>query len=103
MTRSNIEYKDISERYILEEEDYKDCFQRQYFHIYTTRLEQLKSRVLAAAEHEIGKDPWHRRYKSGNFRKGQIQISTVGGRTQGRGNLRDRNYREANQSEAQHS
>ena len=64
MTRSNIEYKDISERYILEEEDYKDCFQRQYFHIYTARLEQLKPRVLAAAEHEIGKDPWHRRYKS---------------------------------------
>lgn len=53
---SNIlNYKNVSDRYILTEKDKKGAFTRQYFEVYEARLKELKPRILENAEREIGK------------------------------------------------
>lgn len=44
------EYKNTSDKYILNSDDLCDAFQRQYFNSYTARLEVLKPRILEAAK-----------------------------------------------------
>ncbi|KAF1757697.1 hypothetical protein GCK72_014153 [Caenorhabditis remanei] len=53
---SNIlDYKNVSDRYVLTEEDKKGAFARQYFEVYEARVNALKPRIIEIAERDIGK------------------------------------------------
>ncbi|UMM28708.1 hypothetical protein L5515_011428 [Caenorhabditis briggsae] len=52
---NTLNYKNVSDRYVLTEEDKKGAFARQYFEIYEARVKELKPRILDNAERVIGK------------------------------------------------
>ncbi|CAI2351724.1 unnamed protein product [Caenorhabditis sp. 36 PRJEB53466] len=56
MEWSNVlEYKNVSEKYVLSEQDKKGAFARQYFEVYEARVKELKPRILKNAERILGK------------------------------------------------
>ncbi|VDP15219.1 unnamed protein product [Heligmosomoides polygyrus] len=56
MVQREIDYVNRSKKFLLNAEDKKDAFERQYCHIYVTRLDAMKMRILEAAKKELGRD-----------------------------------------------
>ncbi|EPB68975.1 hypothetical protein ANCCEY_11932 [Ancylostoma ceylanicum] len=52
--RVDLSYINRSNKYLLTPQDKKDAFERQYNHVYATRLEILKPRIIEAGKNELG-------------------------------------------------
>ncbi|CAJ0602454.1 unnamed protein product [Cylicocyclus nassatus] len=53
LERKDLSYTNRSEKYRLTAEDKHDAFERQYYHVYATRLELLKPRIVAACKNAL--------------------------------------------------
>ncbi|VDK59292.1 unnamed protein product [Anisakis simplex] len=55
LTRESVDYKNLSERFIITENDQQDnCFHRQYYKSYRARIRLMRPRIIAAAKQQLG-------------------------------------------------
>ncbi|WKY05977.1 hypothetical protein Q1695_006295 [Nippostrongylus brasiliensis] len=54
--RAVLDYENRSKKFLLTADDRRDAFERQYCHVYTTRLDAFKSRIIEAGKKELGGD-----------------------------------------------
>lgn len=53
--RSGGSYQNCSDRYLLKDSDVTgSCFHRQYYHVYSARINALKPRIVEAAKKKYG-------------------------------------------------
>ncbi|KAK6747529.1 hypothetical protein RB195_000620 [Necator americanus] len=54
--RIDLNYMNRCKKYLLTPQDKQDAFERQYYHVYATRLEALKPRIMEGGKNMLGSD-----------------------------------------------
>ncbi|CAI4227534.1 unnamed protein product [Auanema sp. JU1783] len=74
--RIELPYTNTSERFTLSKNDITNAFQRQYFHVYASRLDILKPRILEAAKAE-GLDTYYKQLEGLKLKEKAFVIGTI--------------------------
>ncbi|PIO75791.1 hypothetical protein TELCIR_02149 [Teladorsagia circumcincta] len=71
------DYTNRSKKFLLTAEDRKDAFERQYNHVYMSRLELLKARIIDAAKKELGDEMVYKQLEDLEMNEKAFVIGTI--------------------------